>query len=87
MREEHRPQWRNRAEGLLWVEALEAQFRAEWSLRLGEARRKRNEAELRRLRVHPHSRLSPFPLRLLGGSVLPEAGVVVMAHPVTSHRG
>lgn len=32
------------------VEALEAQFRAEWSPRLEEARRKRNEAELLSLR-------------------------------------
>lgn len=44
------PEWRNLAEGLLRVEALEACFRAEWGPRLEEARRNRNEAELRRLR-------------------------------------
>jgi hypothetical protein len=44
------PEWRNLAEGLLRVETLEAQFRAEWGPRLEETRRERNEAELRRLR-------------------------------------
>jgi hypothetical protein len=44
------PEWRNLAEGLLRVEALEASFRAEWDTQLEEARRKRNEAELQRLR-------------------------------------
>ncbi len=44
------PQWRNLAEGLLRVEALEARFRAEWSPRLEEAWRKRSEAEVQRLR-------------------------------------
>jgi hypothetical protein len=44
------PEWRNLAEGLLRVEALEAQFRAEWGLRLEEARRKRIEAERQRAR-------------------------------------
>ena len=44
------PEWRNLAEGLVHVEALEARFRAERGPRLEEARRKRNEAELRRLR-------------------------------------
>ena len=43
-------EWRNLAEGLLHVEALEAQFRAEWGPRLEEARRKINEAKLQRAR-------------------------------------
>ncbi len=43
-------------------------------------------AELRRLRVHLHPRLPPFPLLLLGGSALAEAGGVVVVHPVTYHR-
>jgi len=43
------PEWRDLAGGLLRSEALEARFRAEWDSRLEEARRKRNEAELRRL--------------------------------------
>lgn len=42
--------WRNLAEGLLRVEALEAQFRAEWGPRLGEAWRKKNEAKLQGFR-------------------------------------
>ena len=42
--------WRDLADGLLRVEALEAQVRAEWSPRLEEARRERNAAELRKLR-------------------------------------
>ena len=41
-------QWRNLAEGLLRIEALEAQFRAEWSPLLEEARQKRNEAKRQR---------------------------------------
>jgi Nuclease-related domain len=41
-------EWRNLAEGLLRVEALETQFRAEWGPRLEEARKERNEAERRR---------------------------------------
>jgi hypothetical protein len=44
------PEWRKLAEGFMRVEALEAQVRAEWGLRLEEARKERNEAELRRLR-------------------------------------
>jgi Nuclease-related domain len=44
------PEWRNLAEGFMRVEDLEAQVRAEWDLRLEEARKERNEAELRRLR-------------------------------------
>jgi hypothetical protein len=43
-------EWRNLAEGLLRVEALEARFRFEWGPRLDVARRKRNEAELRKFR-------------------------------------
>jgi Nuclease-related domain len=43
-------EWRNLAEGLLHVEALEAQFRFEWGPRLEEARRKKHEAELWKLR-------------------------------------
>ncbi len=39
------PDWRNLADGHLRVEALEAQFRTEWSPRLEEAWRKRSEAE------------------------------------------
>ena len=44
------PEWRNLTEGLLRAEALEARFRAEWGPWLEEVQRKRNEAELRRLR-------------------------------------
>jgi hypothetical protein len=51
------PEWRNLAEGLLRVEALEAQFRTKWGLRLEEAQRKRKEAELQRLRRRGHSAL------------------------------
>jgi hypothetical protein len=50
-------EWRNLAEGLLRVEALEAQFRFEWGPQLEEARRKRNEAELRKLRGRGHAAL------------------------------
>lgn len=44
------PEWRNLAEGFLRVEALEAQFRAEWSPRLEEAWRQRSEAEQQKFR-------------------------------------
>ena len=37
--------WRNLADGLLSIEALETQFRAEWGQRLEKAQRERNEAE------------------------------------------
>lgn len=43
-------EWRNLAEGLLRIEALEAQFRAEWGLRLEMARRAAEEARLRKNR-------------------------------------
>ena len=36
--------WRNLADGLLHIEALEARFRAEWGQRLEKAQRARNEA-------------------------------------------
>ncbi len=44
------PDWRSLAEGHLYVEALEAQFRAEWSPRIEEAWRKRSEAEKQKYR-------------------------------------
>ncbi len=43
------PEWRDLAEGHLRVEALQAQFRAEW-LRVEEAWRKRSEAEQQKFR-------------------------------------
>jgi hypothetical protein len=50
-------EWRNLAEGLLRVEALEAQFRFEWGPRIEVARKKRHEAELRKLRGRVHTAL------------------------------
>jgi hypothetical protein len=44
------PEWRNLAEGLLRVEALEARFHKEWGPRLEEARRKVGEAERQKYR-------------------------------------
>lgn len=43
-------QWRNLADGLSRVEALEARFRGHWAPRLEKARRARYEADLRRAR-------------------------------------
>ncbi len=43
-------EWRNLAEGLLRVETLEMQFRAEWGPRLEKARKEREEAKRQRNR-------------------------------------
>ncbi len=51
------PEWRDLAEGFTHVEALEARFRAIWGPRLEEARRRRQEGELRRLRGRGHTAL------------------------------
>lgn len=51
------PEWRNLAEGLLCVETLEAQFRAEWNSRLERAWEKRNEIERRRAREQGYAAL------------------------------
>lgn len=80
------PEWRNLAEGLLRVEALEARFCAEWGPRLEEARRKRNEAELRRLRGRGHAALVAasvvalllFAVALVLLLLSPSAGTVVL---------
>ncbi len=80
------PEWRNLAEGLLRVEALEARFCAEWGPRLEEARRKRNEAELRRLRGRGHAALVAasvvalllFAVALVLLLLTPSAGTVVL---------
>ncbi len=50
-------EWRNLAEGLLRVEALQARFRFEWGPRLEVARKKRHEAQLRKLRERGHAAL------------------------------
>jgi hypothetical protein len=42
--------WRNLADGLLRIGALETQFRAQWGQRLEKAQRKRNEAERQQAR-------------------------------------
>lgn len=62
--------WRNLAEGLLRIEALEAQFRAEWRARLEEARQKRNEAKRQRAKRQGRAALvAAFILALLLSTV------------------
>ena len=74
------PEWRNLAEGLLRVEALEAQFRAEWGPRLEEARRERAEAE--QLRIRGRGRAALIAASVLALLLLAVAFAVSLLFPL-----